>query len=93
MSTHEEYGQLRDRMVAVETKLDLVLAQLAGTHADHEARIRFLEQRVDPSNAEHERRITALEHWRLKLIGAALGGGGIGGGVGAAITAILSGGV
>ena len=79
VTSHEEWGLLRDRLVAVETKLDLVLGQLVGTHQDHEARLRVLEQRVDPSNVDHESRIRKLERAMWIWAGAAgMAGGGLG---------------
>lgn len=71
-----EYGALRDRLVAVETKLDLVLERLGDGHSDHEARIRALEQRVDPSNVDHEARIRRLERMVWLAAGAASAAGG-----------------
>lgn len=34
---------MQDRLVRVETKLDLLIAELHPRHSDHEARIRALE--------------------------------------------------
>ena len=76
LTTDQEYGQLRDRLVAVETKLDLVLDRLGDGHTDHETRIRALEQRVDPSNMDHETRIRRLERTVWLAAGAASAAGG-----------------
>lgn len=72
----QEYGELQERMTRVETKLDLVLGQLTGTHQDHEIRIRGLEQRVDPTSGDHEFRIRKLERVMWIVAGAAATGGG-----------------
>lgn len=74
--SNEEYGVLRDRLIAVETKLDLVLTRLGDGHSDHEVRLRTLEQRVDPSNVDHEARIRKLERMIWVASGAASAMGG-----------------
>lgn len=84
-STTEEFSGLRDRLVAVETKIDIVLARLGDGHTDHEARLRALEARPDNSRelAEHAadlaqvtNRVATLEKWRWLITGAAAAGGG-----------------
>jgi hypothetical protein len=85
MTTEQEYGTLRDRLVAVETKIDIVLVRLGDGHTDHEARIRALEARPDHARelAEHTAdmaqisgRIRGLERFRWVMTGAAATGGG-----------------
>jgi hypothetical protein len=92
----EEFGELRDRMTRVEVKLDLVLGQLGGAHTDHEARLRELEHRPDPSAhltehatrlADHESRLRKLERAVWMWAGAAACGGG---GVGAFLASVLT---
>lgn len=67
-----EYDALRDRMIAVETKLDLVLARLETSAVDHEQRLRQLEGR--PVTMDHEERLRLLEtrtaSWRGALVAA-----------------------
>jgi hypothetical protein len=51
MSTGEQHAMERvdamaDRLARVETKLDLLVEQIAPQRLDHEARIRTLEQRA-----------------------------------------------
>jgi hypothetical protein len=84
-ATGQEYAGLRDRLVAVETKLDIVLDRLGDGHLDHEARIRALESRTDhadrvDANAaqirENAARIRGLERFRWAVTGAAATGGG-----------------
>lgn len=79
----QEYGEMRDRMTRVETKLDLVLGQLSGAHTDHESRIRALEKHAGMPNAsdlDHESRLRKLERTVWIWAGAAAAaGGGIGG--------------
>lgn len=87
-STTEEYGALRDMMIEVKTRLDVLLAQTATNHTDHEARIRTLEQRVDPSNADHETRIRKLERTVWLAAGAA---SAVGGALGAWMSAVAGG--
>lgn len=81
-TTTEGIDAVRDRLVVVETKLDMVLRQLDGSHSDHEARIRALEQRVDPPHAEHadrlvdhESRLRRLERTVWLAAGAAAAAG------------------
>ncbi len=45
MSTIAE-GAVTERLVRVETKIDLLLADIAPRHVDHENRIRKLEAKV-----------------------------------------------
>lgn len=54
---------MRDMLIEVKTRLDVLIAQTTGGHNDHEARIRVLELRGDPNavDADHEHRIRALE--------------------------------
>jgi hypothetical protein len=86
-----EYGALTDRMTRVETKLDMLIAQLGLGHQDHEARIRALEQRVDPTHVDvdHENRLRRLERVMWWAAGVAAAGGG---GVGALLVSLLGGG-
>lgn len=58
-STTQEFGDLRDRLVSLETKVDLVLDRLTMATEDHEVRIRMLEGR--PATADHESRLRELE--------------------------------
>lgn len=96
-STEQEYAGLRDRLVAVETKIDIVLARLGDGYADHEGRLRALELRPDRTRelADHAAdlaqltsRIAQLERFRWLLTGAAAAGGGT---LGAALVQLLGG--
>lgn len=86
-STTEEYGALRDMMIEVKTRLDVLIAQTATQHSDHESRIRTLEQRIDPSGAstDHETRIRKLERTVWLAAGAA---SAVGGALGAWMSAV-----
>jgi hypothetical protein len=85
-TTTEGIDAVRDRLVVVETKLDMVLRQLDGSHSDHESRIRALEQRATSAPTEHteklvdhESRLRRLERtvW-LAAGAAAAAGAGVG---------------
>jgi hypothetical protein len=98
----QEHDELRDMLIEVRTRLDVLITQTAATHGDHEARIRTLEQRVDPPPPEdHERRLGDLEarmrddveprmrtveRWVWAWVGAAAAGGGA---VGTLLTTLL----
>lgn len=73
-----DFDAVRDRLVAVETKLDIVLGQVTGVHQDHETRLRALESRADTVAMvrENTARIRALERFRWVVTGAAATGGG-----------------
>lgn len=75
LSGTQEYDALRDRMIAVETKLDLLLAQLGTITADHEVRLRSLEGR--PLSTNHEDRLRQLESrtasWKGGIVAATSG--------------------
>ncbi|MFC5997103.1 hypothetical protein ACFQE5_23095 [Pseudonocardia hispaniensis] len=78
-----DYAALSDRLVRVETKLDMVIDRLDGSHDDHEDRIRALEQRPNPAviAVDHESRLRRLERAVWVASGVALVGGGLVGGV------------
>ena len=95
MTTEQEYGNLRDRLVAVETKIDIVLVRLGDGHTDHETRLRILEAKPDTARelADHTadiaqltKRIAGLERFRWVMTGAAATGGGA---FGALLTPLL----
>lgn len=44
--TSTENATLNERLAKLETKLDLLLERLGPQHADHETRLRSLEQKV-----------------------------------------------
>ena len=81
----EEYGALRDMMIEVRTRLDILIAQTAATHSDHEARLRAVEQRPNLATAlgelgirfvDHETRMRSIERRLWVAAGAAMAGGG-----------------
>jgi len=86
-STTEEYGALREMLIEIRTELRVLIAQHSERHADHEARIRTLEQRVDPSSTstDHETRIRKLERTVWLAAGAA---SAVGGALGAWMSAV-----
>lgn len=83
--TSEEFGALRDMMIEIRTELRVLIAQHSERHADHEARIRVLEQHVDPSDADHETRLRKLERFVWLAAGAS---GAVGGALGAWMSAV-----
>jgi len=84
-STTEEYGALREMLIEIRTELRVLIAQHSERHADHEARIRTLEQHVDPAHADHEVRIRKLERTVWLAAGAA---SAVGGALGAWMSAV-----
>lgn len=100
MSTAGEHVELRDMMIEMRTQLGILVTQTSTQHSDHEARIRVLEQRVDPPPAthgqqledhvhrieDHEGRVRKLERAVWLWAGAAAAGGG---GLGAFLASIL----
>ncbi len=67
-------GRTLERLIRIDTKLDVALAQ----QADHEGRIRSLEQDNTPGgHSDHETRIRRLERSVWIAAGAAAAGGGI----------------
>lgn len=88
MTDAEEYHALAQRLIAVETKLDILLGQLTGTHRDHEDRIRALESRKDvaPQVVANAARIRALEQWRWLVTGAVAAGSSV---IGAVLNQLL----
>jgi hypothetical protein len=70
----EQLPSLIERMIRIETKLDTY----NGNHADHEMRMRTLEQEYSPGgHADHEMRVRRLERSVWLAAGAAAAGGGI----------------
>lgn len=95
--TIEEYGALRDMMIEIRTRLDVLIGQQAAGHSDHEARIRLVEHRADPGEAlaevtrrllEQDTRVRAIERKLYLLAGAAMAGGG---GLGAWLSQVFGG--
>jgi hypothetical protein len=76
-------------------RLDVKVSELLRRGDDHEARLRVLEQRDDPSEehgkqlVDHENRIRSGELWRWKATGAILAAGILGGGAGQALQAVM----
>lgn len=69
-----EPSAMIERLIRIDTKLDVALAQ----QADHEGRIRALEQDNSPGgHQDHETRIRRMERSLWLLAGAAAAGGGI----------------
>lgn len=73
---------VRDLLIEIKTRLDIALMQ----QADHETRIRTVEQRKPDPDAEtaakladHETRIRAVERARWLLVGGAVAAGGVAG--------------
>jgi hypothetical protein len=66
-----EFMIVRDRLVTVEAKVDLVLHRLETSITDHEARLRDLE-RPSAADTDHETRLRNLEQstqtWRGSLL-------------------------
>jgi hypothetical protein len=70
----EQLPTLIERMIRIETKLDVMNAN----HADHEARIRGLEVEYTPGgHQDHETRLRRLERSLWLMTGAAGAAGGI----------------
>jgi hypothetical protein len=66
-----------ERLVRLETNLDVSTSSYADHFADHEARLRALEREKGPgAHDDHETRIRRLERswWRLTGAAAAVGG-------------------
>ncbi len=71
MSTIAE-GAVTERLVRVETKIDLLLADIAPRHIDHETRIRLLE-------TGHVTLTTQVKTWlSFAAVGTTAGGGVLG---------------
>ena len=80
---------LIERLVRIETKLDLGNSQ----YADHELRIRDLERdNVTGGHADHELRIRRVEKSLWLLAGASAAGGGLVGSMVAPVLQRLAGG-
>lgn len=87
-SMADALAEIRTTIATLSTKLDLLIQRIDPMLMDHEQRIRELEKRTPDGLAD---RLTALEQWRWRLAGAALGGGGIGGAIAAVLTTIIGG--
>jgi hypothetical protein len=75
MVTPADELALVERLIRIDTKLDVALAQ----QADHEGRIRALEQDNSPGgHMDHEGRIRRIEKLWLAAGTAAAGGGVLG---------------
>ena len=85
-------------------RLNVKLDELLRRGDDHEARLRVIEQRDDPSAeqarqlteqtkqlGDHEARLRVVERWQWKLTGAVVAAGILGGGAGAGVTALFGG--
>lgn len=74
MTSAGEPSAMIERLIRIDTKLDVALAQ----QADHEGRIRALEEdNVRGGHHDHESRIRRLERSAWLLAGAAAAGGGV----------------
>jgi hypothetical protein len=76
-------------------RLNVKLDELLRRGDDHEARLRVIEHRDDPSRehaeqlADLQTRMRAQEKWRWQVVGALAAAGVLGGGAGASVTALL----
>lgn len=74
MVTPADELALVERLIRIDTKLDVALAQ----QADHEGRIRALEQDNSPGgHMDHEGRIRRIEKSMWLAAGTAAAGGGV----------------
>lgn len=64
-------GEVVERLVRIETKLDVLVVQTTTDRTrleDHEVRLRELERTgVAPDVADHEIRIRGIERWKYAL--------------------------
>lgn len=79
--------QVLERLVRMETKIDYLSERLGK----NEGRLADLEKVAGHPHPDHETRIRALEQFRWRLVGIAMGFGAASGGIAAAIGNMLGG--